>query len=113
MEITNNIYGEVHVHTEHKPSTVGKTSPEMALIKRSVKKRDKCCQVCGEADKPLEIHHIFPQSKYNNISWNTANLITLCQHCHRKYHEKYNGSEGPVSFAKYIRDQGSYHESGK
>lgn len=113
MEMVNNIYGEVHVHTGNSDKIVGKTSPEMALIKRSVKKRDKCCQVCGEEDKPLEIHHIFPQSKYPSVSWNTANLITLCQQCHRKYHEKYEGSEGPVSFAKYIRDGGSYHESGK
>lgn len=113
MEIVNNVYGEVHVHTSNKDEAiVGKTSPEMALIKRSVKMRDKCCQVCGEKDKPLEIHHIFPQSKYKNMSWNTANLITLCQHCHRKYHEKYEGSEGAVSFAKYIRDEASYHESG-
>ena len=111
MEIVNNVYGEVHVHTSNKDDAiVGKTSPEMALIKRSVKMRDKCCQVCGEQDKPLEVHHIFPQSKYNNMSWNTANLITLCQHCHRKYHEKYEGSEGAVTFAKYIRDEGNYNE---
>lgn len=107
MEIINNVYGEVHVHTtqENKP-LVSKTSPEMALIKRSVKMRDKCCQVCGEKDKPLEVHHISPQSKYPDMAWDTSNLITLCQHCHRKYHDTYEGSEGAVSFAKYIRDKG-------
>ena len=83
---------------------IGKSSPEMALIKRSIKMRDKCCQVCGEKDKPLEVHHIFPQSKYPHLSWNTANLITLCQHCHRKYHEKFEGSEGAVSFINFIKD---------
>ena len=107
MDIINNVYGEVHVHTakEDKPP-IAKTSPEMALIKRSVKMRDKCCQVCGEKDKPLEVHHILPQSKYPNMAWDTSNLITLCQHCHRKYHDSYEGSEGAVSFAKYIRDYG-------
>ena len=102
----NNIYGEVHVHTSEELPIVGKTSPEMALIKRSIKQRDKCCQVCGEKEKPLEIHHIFPQSSYPHLRWNTANLITLCQKCHKKYHEQYEGSEGAVSFSKYIRDEG-------
>lgn len=107
--MVNNIYGEVHVHTsnEHK-EFVGKTSPEMALIKRSIKMRDKCCQVCGEQDKPLEVHHIQMQSKYPELAWDTSNLITLCQRCHRKYHDKYKGSEGAVSFAKYIRDEGEF-----
>lgn len=106
MEV--NVYGEVHVHTNNNvPSGVTKSSPEMALIKRGVKSRDdNCCQVCGERDKPLEVHHIFPQSKYPHISWDTSNLITLCQSCHKKYHDKFEGAEGAVSFAKYIRDYG-------
>ena len=42
------------------------------------------------------------------MTGNTANLITLCQSCHRKYHDEFEGSEGAVSFAKYIRDKGDF-----
>lgn len=105
-----NVYGEVHVHTNEMPNvSFGKSSPEMALIKRGVKTRDdNCCQVCGERDKPLEVHHIFPQSRYPNLAWDTSNLITLCQSCHRKYHDKFEGAEGAVSFAKFMRDIGDF-----
>lgn len=108
MEIIS--YGEVHIHTDNNvKTTMKKTSPEMALIKRRIKMRDdNKCQVCGEEDKPLEVHHIFPQSKYPEMTGNTANLITLCQSCHRKYHDEFEGSEGAVSFAKYVRDKGDF-----
>ena len=104
------VYGEVHVHmNEEEVAPVGKTSPEMALIKRSVKQRDdNKCQCCGEADKILEVHHIFPQSRYPKMSWDTSNLITLCQSCHRKYHDEFEGVEGAANFAKYMRDKGDY-----
>ena len=104
MEMVNNIYGEVHVHTNEKVQKT-KSSAEISIIKKGIRKRDKCCQVCGEADKLLEIHHIFPQSKYPALAWDTSNMVLLCQRHHRKYHERYGGIEGAVSFAKYIRDE--------
>ena len=102
-----NVYGEVHVHAKDEPIGLGKSPAEMALIKRGVKNRDNnCCQVCGEKDKPLEVHHIFPQSRYPSLMGDTSNLITLCQSCHHKYHDKFEGTEGAVSFAKYMKEQG-------
>ena len=101
-----NVYGEVHVHTAETLPVAGKSSPEMTLIKRGVKLRDKCCQVCGEKEKPLQVHHIMPSSRYPALEADTSNMITLCQSCHKKYHNQYKGAEGAVSFAKYIRDNG-------
>lgn len=102
-----NVYGEVHVHTADDSAAVGKSSAEMALIKRSVKNRDdNKCQVCGEADKPLECHHIMPVSKYPELEGDLSNIITLCQSCHRNYHNKFEKAIGAVSFAKFMRDYG-------
>jgi len=107
---TVNVYGEVHVHTNESKANVGKSPAEMAIIKRAAKQRDdNTCQVCGEKDKILECHHIFPQSKYPDMVADLSNIITLCQSCHRKYHSKYDGAEGAVSFSKYMRDNGEIH----
>lgn len=106
MEV--NVYGEVHVHTSDDVN-LGKSAAEMRLIKRGVKNRDdNACQICGERDKPLEVHHIFPQSKYMDLMGDTSNLITVCQKCHRKYHDKYENAEGAVSFAKFMRDEAEF-----
>lgn len=105
MEVVNNIYGEVHVHTNEKVQKP-KSAAEVSLIKKGIRKRDRVCQCCGEGDKLLQIHHVFPQSKYPALAWDTSNLLLLCQSCHRKYHDKYDGVEGAVSFAKFIRDNG-------
>lgn len=105
MEV--NVYGEVHVHAVDEPAVQGKSLAEMALIKRSVKNRDdNKCQVCGETDKPLECHHINTVSKHPELEADLSNIITLCQSCHRSYHNKFERAEGPVSFAKFMRDYG-------
>lgn len=102
-----NVYGEVHVHTADETSGLGKPPAEMAIIKRAVKKRDSnTCQVCGEHDKIIECHHIMPVSRYPELEGDVSNIIAMCQSCHRKYHDRFEGSEGAVSFAKFIRDNG-------
>lgn len=105
MEV--NVYGEVHVHTADKVKILGKSSAEMSLIKRAVKNRDdNKCQICGEQDKPLECHHINTVAKHPELEGDLSNIITLCQHHHRKYHQVYENAEGAVSFAKFMRDEG-------
>ena len=106
MNMQVDIWGDVHVHNDEFKAVNNKGTAELAVMKKAVKERDNhMCQVCGEKDKILECHHIFPQSKYPDLIHNTSNMITLCQKCHRKYHDKFEGSEGAVSFAKYIRDE--------
>jgi len=92
--------------TVEKSTSKVRNTPAVANAKKRVKNRDKCCQVCGEMDKILEVHHIFPVAKYPDLVANEGNMITLCQSCHRKYHDLYEGSEGAESFAKFIRDYG-------
>lgn len=108
MEIS--VYGDVHIHTAETKKEVNlhtiRTSNAVTTAKKNVKMRDKRCQVCGEEDKPLECHHILPVAKYPSMADDESNMIVLCQHHHRKYHELYEGSEGPETFAKFMRNYG-------
>ena len=108
-----NVYGgDVYVNSEDKEiieKTVSKTQDirknvSVNVAKKNVKKRDGCCQVCGEMDKPLEIHHIMPLAKYPSLASDEHNLITLCQKHHKEYHELYKDSEGADTFSKYLID---------
>ena len=104
------INGDVHIHsseTIEKPVHKLRTTNSVTSAKKKVKARDGCCQICGERDKILEVHHIFPISKYPQLASDEKNLITLCQHHHRKYHDTYAGEEGAESFAKFVRDYGN------
>lgn len=109
MSIT--IYGDIHIH-ESKTTTNQsiRSTPEMKTVKNAVKERDKICQCCGKTDGGhLEAHHIFPLAKYPELATDEGNLISLCQKCHRTYHETYKGSENPTTLVKFINDYvGSY-----
>ena len=104
------VYGDVHIHTAETKKEISvhtiRTSDAVTLAKRRVKLRDKRCQCCGEVDKTLEINHIFPIAKFPALAAEESNLITLCQSCHRLYHDKYQGLEGADTFSKYMRDYG-------
>lgn len=113
INIDITINGDVYVNGAEeftkKTKSVHKirTSQTVKSAKATVKSRDACCQACGEMDKILEVHHILPVSKYPELAADETNMITLCQSCHRKYHDKYGGSEGAESFAKFMRDYGN------
>lgn len=64
---------------------------KMALMSwsKTVRKRDKVCQVCG-TDKELQAHHIIHRSKQPELSFNLNNGITLCKNCHYESHNKTN-----------------------
>jgi hypothetical protein len=62
-----------------------------------VRQRDGCCIICSktkaELDRELDVHHIYARRRFfytpgvnRNYLWanHLANLITLCQTCHRK-----------------------------
>ena len=49
-----------------------------------VKKRDKCCILCG-TDKNLQAHHIISRI-HNKTRWVLDNGVTLCSNCHNDYH---------------------------
>ena len=50
-----------------------------------VKKRDKCCKICGST-KNLNAHHILYKANYPQLSLNINNGITLCKPCHEELH---------------------------
>lgn len=105
INIYNNNDMEEKENDSRKISTI-RGSKAVNTAKKNVKARDTCCQICGEMEKPLEIHHIMPLSKYPELASDEKNMIALCQKHHRQYHNIYEGSEGAESFAKYIRDYG-------
>lgn len=62
-----------------------------------IRQRDGCCVVCGTTEatltRKLDVHHIYARRKFGyipgqnrNYLWanHSANLISLCQACHRK-----------------------------
>ena len=78
-----------------------RNSKELKEIKKQVKMRDGACVLCGDKDSQLEVHHILPLSEYPSLASDCKNLITLCQKCHRKYHDKYDGNICAESLVKY------------
>ena len=51
-----------------------------------VKERDGCCQVCFSEEK-LHAHHIFGKSYAPSLRHSLNNGITLCEPCHREFHQ--------------------------
>ena len=78
-----------------------RNSKELKEIKKLVKIRDGACVLCGDKDSQLEIHHILPISEYPSLALDCNNLITLCQKCHRRYHDNYVGNISPESLINY------------
>lgn len=75
--------------------------------KKRIKKRDKnFCQCCGIKTNHLEIHHIMPLSQYPELKNDEKNAISLCQKCHDRYHKRYKGEAGAVTFSQYLRNYG-------
>jgi len=46
-----------------------------------LKRDDFTCQACGFT-KYLQVHHIYPKSKYYGLFFDIGTLITLCERCH-------------------------------
>jgi 5-methylcytosine-specific restriction protein A len=56
----------------------------------AIKHRDKGkCQDCGTQEGCFEVHHIIPRGMGG--SDHPANLKLVCQNCHKKYNEQFNG----------------------
>ena len=96
---------EVKVNT---PVSKLRTSSAMTNWKKKIKGLEGICQCCGEDGQGhLEVHHIFPLAKYKDLGTDEGNGISLCQKCHRKYHEMYKDDANANNFAKFLRDYGN------
>ena len=102
------VYGDVHIHTAETKKEVSihtiRTSNSVSTAKKKVKDRDKVCRCCGEYDVDLEVHHIFPVSKYTDLASDLGNMVVLCESCHARYHNRYDLDDvNAVTFAEFLR----------
>lgn len=51
-------------------------------------KFDYICQQCGVRGNQLHAHHLLPVYSHPDHAYNFENLVTLCEDCHRKIHNK-------------------------
>ena len=84
-----------------------RSTPGANSWKQKVKQRDKVCQCCGTSDH-LEVHHVYPLSEYPMLNTDVHNGMVLCQTCHRDYHKQWQGSEGPATLVKFLRENGRF-----
>lgn len=69
---------------------------EMDLWRKLVyKKFDRVCQKCNKKCK-VHAHHIFNWSKYTNLRFIVENGITLCNSCHRKFHNQWGTKDNNI-----------------
>lgn len=56
-------------------------------------KRDNyLCRECkryGKATQATTVHHVLPLERRPELKLNSANLISLCDTCHNKMHDRY------------------------
>ncbi|MDD5049636.1 MAG: HNH endonuclease [Methanoregulaceae archaeon] len=66
-----------------------RNSPKYELFRDSCLIRDDFkCRKCG-ANCNLEVHHIKPYHANRQITTHPGNGITLCEDCHKKFHNLY------------------------
>lgn len=59
--------------------------------KRILRRDGYMCQECkrfGRMREGSHVHHIFPAEHYEELRYKDWNLITLCQSCHNKMHDR-------------------------
>jgi len=64
-----------------------------ALSKDCRERDDYTCQVCGSVCN-LTAHHIHHRSLRPDLTFDLANLVTLCGNCHKKVHNVWNLQSG-------------------
>lgn len=92
---------EFDLHKLKNPNVSGKEyqdggQKDFYNVKSAVLNRDNyTCQICGEKDTRLEVHHIQFRSKGGSNRMD--NLVTLCRNCHKQIHS------GGLVFDKKIK----------
>lgn len=92
---------EFDLHKLKNPNVSGKEYQDSGQkdfynVKSAVLNRDNyTCQICGEKDTRLEVHHIQFRSKGGSNRMD--NLVTLCRDCHKQIHS------GGLVFDKKIK----------
>lgn len=48
--------------------------------------RDFCCEICGDSESTLNIHHKQYLKGYEPWDYNIQQLSCICERCHHEYH---------------------------
>lgn len=70
---------------------IGRRYPEYGRWRKGVYEKDGYkCQCCGDSKGTnLNAHHIFNYTEHPDLRIDIENGITLCEHCHTKFHKTY------------------------
>jgi hypothetical protein len=86
-----------------KQNDVIKSSLAFNQFRRIVYLRDNYkCRKCNKEGGKLNVHHIKNFASHPQLRTIPINGITLCLHCHRKFHNKYGNKDNTVSQIKYF-----------
>jgi len=67
-----------------------RTSDRAKKLRQKIYKRDKFrCVVCGKESRKLIAHHLESFADNESKRFNPDNLVTLCGHCHKEFHNTY------------------------
>ena len=63
-------------------------SPKWQKRRLEILQRDDfTCQMCGDKDKTLHVHHLYYDNEKEYWEYEDLNLITLCEDCHSEEHD--------------------------
>lgn len=60
------------------------------LVRAIVRKRDKCCVLCGPQGMECDPSHYIPREK-RLYRWDLKNVHLMCIPCHRAWHDHQKG----------------------
>lgn len=63
------------------------------------------CQICFHSDKPLNVHHKRYIEGAKAWEYETNELITLCEDCHKKVHRDEKKTEIMINTLRNIADR--------
>lgn len=79
-------------------------SPKWQKRRLEIMKKDNfTCQLCGDTESMLNVHHLCYHKDRNIWEYEDWELITLCQNCHE---EEHSAMDGIISEVEYIKSKG-------
>ncbi|OIJ17646.1 HNH endonuclease [Anaerobacillus alkalilacustris] len=61
----------------------------MAILKRD-EYQCRECRRYGKATQADMVHHVYPMETHPKLAFNNDNLISLCNRCHEKMHNRFD-----------------------
>ena len=71
-----------------------KTRKWQRLRGRTLRRDEYICRECkryGRTAQATTVHHIYPVEQYPEWKWATWNILSLCDACHNKMHNRETG----------------------